>query len=43
VSWWPAFVRDIRRERTFTIDDMPVASGVYGRTGEPGHPADTAT
>jgi NADH dehydrogenase len=43
LSWWPAFVRDIRRERTFTVDDAPVASGVYGHTGEPGQPADTAT
>jgi NADH dehydrogenase len=23
-SWWFAFTRDLRRERTFTIDDMPV-------------------
>jgi NADH dehydrogenase len=23
-SWWFAFARDLRRERTFTIDDMPV-------------------
>jgi NADH:ubiquinone reductase (H+-translocating) len=23
-SWWFAFTRDIRRERTFTIDDMPL-------------------
>jgi len=43
LSWWPAFVRDIRRERTFTVDDAPVPSGMYGHTGEPGHPAGTAT
>jgi NADH:ubiquinone reductase (H+-translocating) len=42
VSWWPAFVRDIRRERTFTIDDMPVPSGVYADKGAPDHPANTA-
>jgi NADH dehydrogenase len=42
VSWWPAFVRDIRRERTFTIDDMPVPSGAYGDKAEPDHPANTA-
>ena len=42
VSWWPAFVRDIRRERTFTIDDMPVPSGVYSDTSKPDHPANTA-
>ena len=42
IAWWFAFGRDLRRERTFTIDDTPVPSGVYGDTGEPGHPADTA-
>jgi NADH dehydrogenase len=30
LGWWFAFTRDIRRERTFTIDDMPVAAGPYG-------------
>ncbi|HYA50177.1 MAG TPA: NAD(P)/FAD-dependent oxidoreductase [Streptosporangiaceae bacterium] len=39
-SWWFAFTRDLRRERTFTIDDVPLPSGAYGDTGEPGHPAD---
>ena len=30
-SWWFAFTRDIRRERTFTIDDMPLMAGqLYG-------------
>ena len=43
MSWWFAFARDLRRERTFTVDDTPVPSGAYGDTGEPGHPADTAT
>jgi NADH dehydrogenase len=28
-SWWFAFTRDIRRERTFTIDDMPLVRA-YG-------------
>jgi NADH dehydrogenase len=42
VSWWPAFVRDIRRERTFTIDHMPLPSGAYSDKGEPDHPANTA-
>src|SRR5215469_4642507 len=42
LSWWPAFVRDIRRERTFTIDDMPVPSGAYSDKAEPDHPANTA-
>jgi hypothetical protein len=39
LGWWFAFTRGLRRERTFTIDDMPVASGAYSDPGEPGHPA----
>lgn len=39
VSWWFAFARDLRRERTFTVDDTPVASGAYG---DPNQRADTA-
>ena len=39
VSWWFAFARDLRRERTFTVDDTPVASGAYG---DPDQRADTA-
>jgi NADH:ubiquinone reductase (H+-translocating) len=31
-SWWFAFARDLRRERSFTIDDMPV--GVYSSQAE---------
>jgi len=27
LGWWFAFTRDIRRERTFTIDDMPLVAG----------------
>jgi hypothetical protein len=42
LSWWPAFVRDIRRERTSTIDDAPVPSGAYADKGKPDHPANTA-
>jgi len=30
MDWWFAFTRDLRRERTFTIDDMPVAAGPFG-------------
>jgi NADH dehydrogenase len=30
IAWWFAFTRDLRRERSFTIDDMPVAAGPYG-------------
>lgn len=41
LGWWFAFTRDLRRERTFTIDDMPVAAGPYGRPGGPlGSPLD---
>jgi NADH:ubiquinone reductase (H+-translocating) len=29
LGWWFAFTRDIRRERTFTIDDMPLVAGAY--------------
>jgi NADH dehydrogenase len=39
LGWWFAFTRDLRRERTFTIDDMPVPSGAYSDPGEPGHPS----
>jgi NADH:ubiquinone reductase (H+-translocating) len=38
LGWWFAFTRDLRRERTFTIDDAPVPSGAYSEPGEPGHP-----
>jgi NADH:ubiquinone reductase (H+-translocating) len=24
LSWWTAFIRDVRRERAFTMDDMPI-------------------
>jgi NADH dehydrogenase len=40
LGWWFAFTRDLRRERTFTIDDMPVAAGPYGvNQPAPGNPA----
>ncbi|HEX7266260.1 MAG TPA: NAD(P)/FAD-dependent oxidoreductase [Streptosporangiaceae bacterium] len=42
VGWWFAFTRDLRRERTFTVDDMRVPSGAYGDTAKPSHPTDTA-
>jgi len=29
-GWWFAFTRDMRRERGFTIDDMPLEAGPYG-------------
>jgi NADH:quinone reductase (non-electrogenic) len=34
LGWWFAFTRDLRRERTFTVDDMPVAAGAYGGPGK---------
>ena len=34
LGWWFAFSRDLRRERTFTLDDMPVAAGAYGNSGK---------
>ena len=30
IGWWFAFTRDLRRERSFTIDDVPKAGGLYG-------------
>jgi NADH dehydrogenase len=37
LGWWFAFTRDLRRERTFTIDDTPVPSGAYSKplSGQP--------
>jgi NADH:quinone reductase (non-electrogenic) len=29
MSWWFAFSRDLRRERSYTIDDVRVAGGIY--------------
>jgi NADH:ubiquinone reductase (H+-translocating) len=34
LGWWFAFTRDIRRERTFTIDDMPLVRPYAA--GQPG-------
>jgi NADH dehydrogenase len=30
LEWWFAFTRDVRRERTFTIDDIPLPAGAFG-------------
>ena len=35
IGWWFAFTRDLRRERTFTIDDMPLAAGPYSALPDP--------
>ena len=29
VSWWPAFVRDIRRERTYTTEQVGLVHSTY--------------
>jgi NADH dehydrogenase len=29
MSWWFAFTRDLRRERSYTIDDVRVEGGIY--------------
>jgi NADH dehydrogenase len=29
VSWWPAFVRDVRRERTYTTEKVGIVADVY--------------
>ena len=40
LGWWFTFTRDIRRERTFTIDDMPLVAGQpYGSALGPSSPA----
>jgi NADH:ubiquinone reductase (H+-translocating) len=37
MGWWYAFTRDLRRERTFTIDDAPAAVvELYSREGRHG-------
>ena len=36
LSWWFAFTRDLRRARTFTMDDLPVAAGPYAAEPETG-------
>jgi NADH dehydrogenase len=33
-SWWFAFTRDLRRERTYTIDDIETSAYVYAVKGE---------
>jgi NADH:ubiquinone reductase (H+-translocating) len=38
LGWWFAFTRDLRRERTFTIDDLPVAADAYSDPGASGSP-----
>jgi NADH dehydrogenase len=40
LGWWFAFTRDIRRERTFTIDDMPL---IHAYSAGQANPSDTAS
>ena len=40
-GWWFAFTRDLRRERTFTIDDMPTGAGSYAGPADQGSAAGT--
>ena len=35
LGWWFAFTRDIRRERGFTLGDMPVPAFSYGEPPRP--------
>jgi NADH:quinone reductase (non-electrogenic) len=30
LSWWPAFVRDVRRERTYTTEQVGLVHSAYG-------------
>jgi len=29
VSWWPAFIRDVRRERTYTTEQVGLVRSTY--------------
>jgi NADH dehydrogenase len=40
LGWWLAFTRDIRRERSFTIDNRPLQAFSYG---EPPRPITSST
>jgi NADH:ubiquinone reductase (H+-translocating) len=39
LGWWFAFTRDIRRERTFTIDDIPLVRAYGGQPVPSASPA----
>ena len=42
-SWWFAFTRDLRRERTYTVREVGVVRDVYSASpGGPLHPPDVA-
>src|SRR6185312_7474270 len=42
ISWWFAFTRDLRRERAFTIDDVPQPGGMYAAVPDAAAPAHEA-
>ena len=35
VSWWPAFVRDVRRERTYTTEQVGLVHSAYDELSPP--------
>ncbi|HEY4851084.1 MAG TPA: hypothetical protein VII22_09810, partial [Streptosporangiaceae bacterium] len=39
LTWWLAFTRDIRRERTFTTQEIETLRDVYAGPPAPGTPA----
>ena len=41
LGWWFAFTRDLRRERTFTVDDTPVQARMYSESAGEEPPAAT--
>jgi NADH dehydrogenase len=47
LSWWLAFARNLRRERTFTTRDVALMQNVYGvlpqGSAETGYPADSGS
>ena len=43
LTWWLAFTRDIRRERTFTTQEIETLRDIYASPPVPGRPAAPAT
>ena len=41
LGWWFAFTRDLRRERTFTVGDLPLTVDIFSESADPAHPAET--
>ena len=40
IGWWYAFTRDLRRERSYTIEDQRKVAGLYGRADTAALPRD---